>query len=197
MSPELHAARCGNITASRIVDVMMKKDAAGYRNYLAELVTERLTGRQEEGFTTKDMQWGNECEPIARAAYEADTGLFVSDGGYVQHPTIKRSGASPDGLVGADGLIEIKCRKTAQHLVTITEGKIKREQQLQMQWQMACTGRLWCDSVSFDPRMPYHLQLNVIRVAANPELIAEIAARVAEFDSEVEAMLCKLQKAAA
>ena len=194
MSPELHAARCGNITASRIVDVMMKPDAAGYRNYFAELVTERLTGQQEEGFTTKDMEWGNTWEPVARAAYEAECGVFVNESGYVPHPRILRSGASPDGLVNGDGLIEIKCRKTAQHLATITDGKIKREQMFQMQWQMACTGRMWCDSVSFDPRLPYHLQLHIIRVEADPKMIAEISIKVQEFDAEVEAMLEKLAK---
>lgn len=186
MSPELHAARCGNITASRIVDVMMDKSKAGYQNYIAELIAERMTGVQREGFVSKEMQRGIELEPVAIAFYEAERGVFVDKSDYVAHPSIARSGASPDGLVGKDGLIEVKCRNASEHIKTILEKKIKREQQFQMQWQMACTGRAWCDSVSYHPDMPDNLKLNIIRVTPDFELIAEISKRVKEFDAEIE-----------
>jgi hypothetical protein len=186
MSPELHAARCGNITASRISDVMMEPSKAGYQNYMAELISERMTGVQRDGFCSKEMLRGQELEPIARAHYEAENGLFVVDGGYAPHPTIKRAGASPDGLVGNDGLIEIKCRNAANHIATILTKRIAREQQFQMQWQMACTGRAWCDSISFHPDMPPHLQLCVIRVEPDYKLIAQITERVKALDEEIE-----------
>jgi hypothetical protein len=193
MSPELHALRCGKITASRIVDVMMAPDKAGYQNYMAELVCERLTGRQREGYRSALMNRGNELEPIAKANYEALTGLFVDDGGFVNHPVIERAGASPDGLVDG-GLIEIKCRNEAAHITTILDGKIKREQVLQIQWQLACTGRAWCDSVSFHPDFPYELQLHVMRVLPDFKMIAEITAAVRNFDEEVEIKLQELRK---
>lgn len=188
MSPELHALRCGKITASRIADVMMTPDKAGYQNYMAELVCERLTGRQEEGFITALMRRGNELEPIAKSHYEAITGSFVYDAGFVNHPTIERAGASPDGLVDG-GLVEIKCRNAAAHIETILSGEIKRDQMLQIQWQLACTGLGFDDSISFHPAFPHELQMHIIRVEPDFKLIAEITSAVKQFDELVEEKL--------
>ena len=194
MSPELHALRCGKITASRIADVMMTPEKAGYQNYMAELVCERLTGRQREGYSSALMQRGNELEPIAKAHYEALTGLFVDDGGFVNHPVIERAGASPDGLVGENGLTEFKARTEAIHIETILTGKIKLYQTYQIQWQLACTGRAWCDSVSFHPEFPYELRMHIIRVYPDFKMIAEITQAVKKFDDLVEEKLQELRK---
>lgn len=190
-----HELRCGKITASRINDIMAtgkSGEAASRVNYRAELVAERLTGKQEEGFKSGPMQWGNDCEPFAIAAYEARKGLFVERVAFVCHPKIANAGASPDALVDIDGLLEIKCPNTATHIANLTGANIKREYLLQMQWQMACTGRLWCDFMSFDPRLPDDLQTKIVRVERDNALIAQIEAEVLQFDAEVTALVNKL-----
>lgn len=188
--------RAGNVTASRIADVLAKiktGEAAARRDYKAQLVAEILTGEpQENGYTNGAMQWGTEQEPFARGAYEVHSGEMVDQVGLVLHPTIKRSAASPDGLVGKDGLVEIKCPKTATHLQYILAGVVPTDYQPQMLWQMACTGRQWCDFVSYDPRLPAHLQLFVVRYLRDEKRIIEIELSVGEFIREVEEMLAKL-----
>ena len=147
-SPEWFAQRLGKVTASRLADVMAKgkgsAEAATRATYRAELVAERLTGKAAEGFTNAAMKWGTECEPLARAAYEAEYGLLVTETGMVSHQRIPMSGASPDGFVSIDGLIEIKCPETKGHIDTILSGEAPTKYIPQMQWQMACTGRAWC-----------------------------------------------------
>lgn len=190
---EWFAARLGKVTASRISDVMMKPTTAGYQNYMAQLVCERLTGVHEEGFTSAAMQHGIDTEPQARAMYEMRHGVDVDETGLVDHPTVAMSGASPDGLVGTDGLIEIKCPNAATHIKTLTGGKIDRKYLLQMQWQMACTGRVWCDFVSFCPAMPSEMQMYVQRVALDTALVAEIVEAVDLFTGAVAATVADLQ----
>ncbi len=185
---EWYAARLGKVTASRVADLMAKTKtgpSASRANYMADLIVERLTGQRAEGFTNAAMQWGTDTEPQARAAYEFLTDASVAEEGFVVHPTIPDFGASPDGLVGDDGLVEIKCPNTAQHLDVLLSGTIPAKYVTQMQAQMACTGRAWCDFVSFDPRMPGEMQLFVQRVARDDGFIAEMEGEVGSFLSEL------------
>lgn len=193
---EWFAARLGKVTASKIADVMTKTKTgygAGRANYVAQLVTERLTGTKADSFTNAAMQWGVDCEERARAAYEFTTGLTVVETGLVDHPTVAMSAASPDGLVGEVGLLEIKCPNSATHIATLQGGAIDRKYLLQMQWQMACTVREWCDFASYDPRLPLEMQLHVVRVPRDDALIAEIEAEVTAFLTEVQSTVADLQ----
>jgi putative phage-type endonuclease len=184
---EWFAARLGKVTASRVADVLAKiksGESASRKNYKMELVVQRLTGKVGESFTNAAMEWGTEQEPFARMAYEAHTGTFVKEEGFVDHPTIEGFGCSPDGIVG-EGLIEIKCPNTANHIETILENKAPSKYIPQMQCQMACTGAKWCDFVSFDPRVPEDLQLFVVRVERDQEYIDSMEVEVKQFLSEV------------
>ena len=185
-TPEWHQARLGKVTASRIADVMMKPTAAGYQNYRAQLMCERLTGQPTESFTSAAMQHGTETEPQARAFYEMETGNDVVEVGFVAHPKLVMSGASPDGLVGDDGLVEIKCPQPATHIKTLTGGAIDRKYRLQMVWQMVCTERDWCDFVSFCPSLPPEMQMHRQRVELDAEEAGEITAGVTQFLASVE-----------
>ncbi len=194
-TPEWFAQRLGKVTASRISDIIAKTKtgvAASRGNYLAQLVAERLTGQTADSFKSGAMQHGTETEPQARMAYEAETGLMVSEVAMIEHPTIAMSGASPDGLVGEDGLVEIKCPNTNTHIATLLADKAPSGYIPQMQWQMACTGRAWCDFVSFDPRMPEDMQLFIKRVPRDNALIAEYEAEVVKFLAEVQDTVDKL-----
>lgn len=185
------AARAGKVTASRVADVLATVktgEAAARANYRAQLVAERLTGKPADaGFQSAAMKWGNDAEPLARAAYEAETGCMVQECGFIEHPTIAMAGASPDGLVGADGLIEIKCPETKAHIETLLLDRIPSQYEAQMLWQIACTRRTWCDFVSFDPRMPAELQLYVRRFEPSAELIKDTEAKVQAFIATVNA----------
>jgi putative phage-type endonuclease len=184
---EWFAARLGKVTASRVADVLAKiksGESASRKNYKMELVVQRLTGKAGESFTNAAMEWGTEQEPFARMAYEAHTGTFVKEDGFVDHPTIEGFGCSPDGIVG-EGLIEIKCPNTANHIETVLENKAPSKYIPQMQCQMACTGAKWCDFVSFDPRVPEDLQLFVVRVERDQEYIDSMEVEVKQFLSEV------------
>lgn len=191
-TPEWFAQRIGKATASQISNVMMKPTLAGYQNYRAQLVCERLTGEVAETFKSAAMQHGNDTEPQARAFYELETCLTVHEVAFIDHPTIEMSGASPDGLVGDDGLVEIKCPQPATHIKTLTGSKIARNYMLQMQWQLSCTGRAWCDFVSFCPSMPSEMQINIQRVLRDPALIVEISEAVKEFMAGVDAVCADL-----
>lgn len=194
---EWFQARLGKVTASCIAKVMAKlksgQPSADRTNYAAQLITERLTGCPTEGFTNAAMQWGTDTEPQARTAYEFMRGATVEEVGFIDHPAIAMSGASPDGLVGVEGLVEIKCPNTATHLSTLEGAPIDRKYLLQMQWQMACCQRTWCDFASFDPRLPMAMQLHVQRVERDDALIAEIEAEVAAFLNELDARVADLR----
>lgn len=196
-TPEWHAARAGKVTASGVVNVLAKiksGEAAARRDYRVQLVTEILTGEATEpGFQSKEMQWGNEQEPFARALYELTRDVMVDQVGFVLHDTITLAGCSPDGLVGEDGLVEIKCPKSATHLGYILANVVPTDYQAQMLWQMAVTRRAWCDFVSYDPRMPEHLQLFVIRFHRDEARIEAMTAEVLAFLAEVRAMLDSLE----
>ena len=194
-TPEWLAARAGKVTASRISDVMAAKTTAAYRDYKAQIVAEILTGvPQESGFVNDYMRWGTEQEKFARAEYELACDWTVDEVGLVIHPTIEQGAASPDGLVSTNGLVEIKCPKTATHLQTLVDKKQPRQYENQMLWQMACTGRQWCDFVSYDPRLPEDLQLFVHRFDRDEKRIAEIEAAVTQFLSEVNEMIDNIRK---
>ena len=192
-----HQARLGKVTASRVADVIAKTKsgpAASRKNYLAELVAERLTGQPTEGFVNAAMKWGIDTEPQARAAYEFFRDETVEEVGFVEHPTIAMTGASPDGLVGDDGMAEIKCPNTATHIDTLLTESIPGKYATQMQWQMACAGRAWCDFVSFDPRMPADLQLYVKRVERDEDAIKVLEEAVTGFLVELDQTVAALQK---
>lgn len=183
-SLEWFHARLGKVTASRVSDVVAKTKTgwgASRKNYEAQLIAERLTGMAEESFTSSAMQWGTDKEPDARAAYSFLHGRDVTEIAFVDHPTVAWSGASPDGLVGATGLVEIKCPNTATHLDTLLKQSVPSKYNLQMQWQMACCEREWCDFVSFDPRLPESMSLFVKRVERDDALIRELEADISEF----------------
>lgn len=194
-TPEWFEFRLGKVTASRIGD-LMAKTRSGYSasraNYMAELVIQRLTGTVEQGFTSPAMQWGTEQESNARNAYSFFTENAVEEIAFINHPTIEQAGASPDGLVGDDGLVEIKCPNSATHLDTLLTGKINNKYILQMQWQMACSSRKWCDFVSFDPRFPEDLKIFIKRVNRDDELIAKITEEVKKFLGELDETMTQL-----
>lgn len=190
------AERIGKATASRMGDVMAKgRDGKPSRTraaYLAELVIERLNGAPFVGYRSGYMDQGTEREPEARARYEFERGVTVETCGFIPHPTIAMSGASPDGLVGADGLVEFKCPAPHTHLDTLRGGAIDRGYVYQMQWEMAATGRRWCDFVSFSPDFPIHLQIKIVRVARDDGLIAEMTGAVRAFLADVDAAVAEL-----
>jgi putative phage-type endonuclease len=198
-SPEWFAERCGKVTASRISDVIAKVkagEAAGRINYRAQLVAERLTGKPAESFSNPAMQWGTDTEPYARMAYEAHTGNFVKEVGFITHPTIEGAGASPDGLA-EEGLVEIKCPNTATHIDYFLAGVAPEKYKPQMAWQCACTGREWVDFVSYDPRLPENMQLLVTRYTPEPEYIKTLEQEVIKFLGEVESLIEQLNRKAA
>jgi putative phage-type endonuclease len=188
-SAEWFAARCGRVTASRVADVIAKTKAgwgASRANYAAQLVSERLTGEVAESYSNAAMQWGTATEPMARDAYSFRHDVDVTEVGFVLHPSIVMAGASPDGLIGDDGLIEIKCPNTATHIDTLLSATVPTKYITQMQWQMACTGRQWCDFASYDPRLPEAMRLFVSRVSRDNDLIASLESEVSDFLSEVD-----------
>jgi putative phage-type endonuclease len=199
---EWFAARLGKVTASRVADVVAKTKsgpAASRANYMADLVVERLTGQKASSFTSGPIEWGIAQEDNARAAYSAKTGELVEQVGFIDHATIAGSGASPDGMVKDGkmhwyGLIEIKCPNTATHLDLWLTEDIPAKYITQMQWQMACTAAWWCDFVSYDPRLPPHLQLFIKRVPRDEKHIAELEAEVTKFLSELSDKVSKLQE---
>ena len=185
-----HLARLGRVTASRIADVLAtikSGEAAARANYRAELVAERLTGKRQESYSNAAMQWGTETEPLARVWYESEVGVVVQETGFVEHPTIAMSGASPDGLVADSGLVEIKCPNTQTHIETMLAKRVPPRYMPQMQWQMDCTGREWCDFVSFDPRLPEQTQIFIKRVERDEKYIKDtLEPEVIRFLEEVE-----------
>jgi len=194
-TPEWFAQRLGKVTASRVADVIAKTKT-GYStsrdNYMAQLVCERLTGTVAESYTNAAMQWGTDNEPLARAAYEAKMDVLVDEVAMITHPRIEQAGASPDGYVGSEGLIEIKAPQTATHIDTLLTQTVPGKYITQMQWQMSCTGRQWCDFVSFDPRMPKELQLFIKRVPRDEDYISMLEKEVLSFLMELDVKVSKL-----
>jgi putative phage-type endonuclease len=196
-SPEWFALRIGKVTASRVADVMARTKTgwgASRANYMAEIIAERLTGTTAASFSNAAMQWGTEKEPEARAAYSFYADTEVVEVGFVTHPTIAMSGASPDGHIGDDGSTEFKCPQTATHLETLLGEPIAAKYITQCQWQMACNGRKWCDWASFDPRLPENMRLFVKRINRDDAMIADLEKNVRDFLAEVDFKIAALTK---
>ncbi|MCD1264274.1 exonuclease [Shinella sumterensis] len=196
-TPEWHALRLGKVTASRVADVIAKTKtgpSASRAKYAGELIAERLTGTTADRFTNAAMAWGTEQEPAARKTYEFYRDTDVEQVAFVLHPTIGDSGASPDGLVDVDGLVEIKCPETHTHIETLLGQAVPAKYVTQMQWQMACTGRAWCDFVSYDPRLPEPMRFFCKRVMRDDGLIAELEREVVAFLNEVRGTVAQLQR---
>ncbi len=194
-SAEWKAMRLGKATASRIADIVAKTKTgwgASRANYMAELIAERLTGNAAEGFTNAAMTWGTEKEPEALAAYEFLTNVEIERVPFVDHPKIAMSGASPDGLAG-EGLVEVKCPNTATHLETLLGDSVPAKYITQMQWQMACTGRPWCDFCSYDPRLPEEMRLFVRRVQRDNVMIGDLEIAVGVFLSDINDKVAALR----
>jgi putative phage-type endonuclease len=196
-SAEWFEARLGKVTGSRIADVIAKTKTgygAARERYKRDIIAERLSGAVLDRYVSQPMMWGIETEPAARAAYEARTGSMVREVGFAPHPFIAMAGVSPDGLVDDDGCIEIKCPLTATHVDTLVNKTGVKAYAPQIQWQMACTGRAWCDFISYDPRLPDKLALFVQRVPRDDALIDEITQEVLKFLHEVDQTIASLQK---
>jgi putative phage-type endonuclease len=195
-TPDWEAARLGKATASRIADIIASTKsgyAASRANYAAQLICERLTGVKAEAFESAAMRWGQEKEGEALEVYAFEQDADVTQVGFLDHPTVPMAGASPDGLVGDAGLVEIKCPLSATHIETLLGQAPPGRYVAQMQWQMAVTGRLWCDFVSYDPRLPLDMRLFVRRIARDERMIASLEREVATFLSEIDAVIGKLK----
>lgn len=195
-SIEWKLARLGKVGASSIADLTAKTKSgwgASRANLMARLISEILTGSPADSYTNAAMQWGTDTEPQARAAYAFRYDVDVREVGWVPHPTIDASGASPDGLCGDDGLVEFKCPNTATHIETLLGGAFDRKYVLQVQWQMAVTGRKWADLCSFDPRMPERMRMFVQRIKRDDAVIAELTKDVRQFIAERDEMLEQLK----
>jgi putative phage-type endonuclease len=195
-SDEWLRARLGKATASRVSDIVARTKTgwgASRANYAAQLIAERLTGALVESYTNAAMQWGTATEAEARLAYADSVIETVTEVGFIPHPVIVMTGASPDGLVGKEGLVEIKCPNTATHIDILLAERIPDKYILQMQWQVACAERDYCDFVSYDPRLPAEMRLFVKRLDRDDKRIAELSKEVAIFLDEVAEKVESLQ----
>ena len=194
-SEEWFQARLGKVTASRVADVLAKiksGESASRRNYKIQLVSERLTGEKQETYVNQAMQDGIDREFYAREKYVQQFGE-VEEVGFIQHPTLE-AGASPDGLVGTDGIIEIKCPMGSTHTETLMTQDIPSKYVPQVQSQLLVTGRKWCDFVSYNPMFPDHLQVFVKRIEADPVYQKELESEVKQFLEEVDTIINKLKE---
>lgn len=195
--PSWATARVGHVTASRVADIIAKTKTgwgASRANYAAQLVAERLTSSPSDSYVNAAMQHGLDTEPHARAAYEFLTDANVGAAAFVKHATIAWAGATPDGFVGEDGLVEFKCPNTATHIDTLLGGAVPAKYVTQVQWQLACTNRQWCDFVSFDPRLPERMRLFVKRVKRDDALIGSLEREVETFLAEVDDTIKRLRR---
>ena len=192
---EWKRVKLGHVSGSSIADVMAKGkagEAITRKKYRTRIVAERLSNEIMESFSNPSMEWGVLQEPFARQAYEVSRETFVDKTGFWLHPTIKWLGVSPDGLVGDDGLVEIKCPNTTTHIDYLDAGVVPTEYYKQMQCQMWVTNREWCDFVSYDPRLPERNRLFIKRLYRSNDTIADMEVEVKQFLSEVESLIEKL-----
>lgn len=193
---EWRAARAGSLGASSVHEAVARTKTgwgASRATRMATLVIERLTGQPQDTFQNAAMLHGVEMEPEARLNYEFMTNATVKQIGLVRHPSIHGTHASPDGLVGTDGLLEIKCPQPAGHLSTLSGQPIPDKYMIQMQWQMKCCARDWCDFVSYNPNFPESMRLFIKRVERDADRIAELETEVAEFLAEIENKVSELR----
>lgn len=193
-SVEWLQARVGVVTGSCFADVMAKPETAAYRNYLLQIATERLTGAsQASDYSNASMDWGTATEPLAKAAYEARTGDLIESCGLILHPEFPFAGASPDGLLGPDGIVECKCPKSTTHVEYLRDKKLPAKYKPQVMGQLWVTGRQWAHFVSYDPRMPEHLRLLIVDVRRDNEYIEKLEAAILGFNSDVERIIAELK----
>ena len=197
-SEEWKQARCGRVTASRVHDIVAVTRSGGFtagrKNYLADLVIERLTGQPAPSYQSAAMEYGIATEPEARFAYALAKGVEIEEVGFIPHPTIAMAGCSPDGLVGDRGLIEIKCPNTATMIEVLLGGKVDPAYASQAMFQMACTGRQWCDLVTYDKRLPPGMQMHIFRVMRDDNAIAKLEQDVTQFLIDLDATVDLLRK---
>lgn len=197
-STEWLEIRAGRFTGSRFADLMAKTKSGPSTsriNIITTIALERLTGTPEETYQNDAMRRGTELEPFARGAYEAQTGELVTQVAFVVHPSLDYAGVSPDGLVGDDGMLEIKCpEKQARHLAALRNGAHAEEYRWQIQGQLWVTGRKWCDAVSFDPRFPAGLQLAITRVERDDIAIKSLEQDCIAAEIEVADVVAELQQ---
>jgi len=199
-SAQWHAARAGKVTASMISTVLAKSGGSTREDYLFQLVSDQVLlaeGHEvevDEGFKSAAMVRGAEMEPEARAVYEFYANADVEEIGFVDHPTIRWAGCSPDGLVGDDGLIEMKCPMLKKHMKTVFTRSIDKVYLDQIQWQLASTGRKWCDFVSYHPGTIERRRLFVKRIERDPGRIEYLENAVERFLIEVERYVARWQE---
>jgi predicted phage-related endonuclease len=198
-SDEWRAARCGWATGSRMGDMTARTKTgwgASRANYMAELLVERLTGVPTNGYASDAMKWGTDTEPEGRMEYQLLTGFDVRQIGFIPHPTIAMAGCSPDGLIGDDGGVEIKCPNSATHIETLLgrPPRVPEKYEKQIQFNMACTNRQWWDYVSYDPRLPEPMRLFRKRVMRDQHQITYLEKCTVEFLSELAAKLAELEE---
>lgn len=196
-SPEWFAKRAGAFTASRMGDLMARTKSgpsASRKNMITQLAIERLTGECVETFTNAAMQRGVDLEREALDAYAFETCAAVETIDFIQHDTLPRTGCSPDGLVGLDGMVEVKCPSAmAKHMEALSSGAHAVEYRWQLQHQLLVTGREWVDAVSYDPRYPVGLQLAIKRVFKDAEDQEALKAEIYKADEEINALVSSLQ----
>ncbi len=206
MTPEQKAdwlaARAGKLTASRMADAMdfLKNGQSSQRrsDLMRDLLAERMTGESVRHFVNDAMQWGLEKECDAKAAYEALTGEFVAECGLYDHPEIDMFAATPDGLLGSDGLIETKCPTTPKFVRWVLAGTVPEEHKPQMAAQLLCTGRKWVEFVAYDPRVKHHARrLFIRRFEPEPSYLIKVEQSALVFLAEVEALWAQLTERAA
>lgn len=191
-SGQWFSERTGKLTASRMAEAMAflknGKPAAERKKLMRELLGERLTDQIATRHVTPAMQWGIDNEGAAKEAYTAKTGRAVTPCAFFDHPTIENFGATPDALVGVDGLLETKCPTTAVHLDYLLDAVVPEEYQPQMTAQLLCTGRQWCDFVSYDPRLPPRQRVFLIRFQPDDEYRKKVEDAAVQFLSELDAL---------
>lgn len=200
-SVEWHADRAGKITASRFIDVIAVrrdgKPTEGRTKYMHQLVFERLAASPKREVSSKSMAWGAEVEGFARDAYELRTGNIVTQAPFLLHPRYDFIGCSPDGLIDADGGLEMKCpHDESVHIATWLDG-MPRDHLPQVQGSMLVTGRRWWDFVSYDPRQGERFRLYIERIERDDEYISTLAASLLQFNAEAIAMQAELERKAA
>lgn len=187
-SPEWFAARIGRITASHFDDVL--SSGSTRKTYMMKLLAERMTGQPLENYSNKWMQEGTETEPKAREYYEGLNSIKVEQVGFIQLGD--DIGASPDGLVGEDGQIEIKCPLPNTHLGYVLANKLPSEYKAQVQGGLWITGRQWTDFISFEPRIQSRPFWS-IRIERDEKYIKELAKTVWEFADELNILTEKVR----
>jgi putative phage-type endonuclease len=194
-SEEWKQARVGSLGASSLHEAVARTKSGwstSRANVMARLVLERITGQPQDSYVNAAMQHGIDTEPEARDAYSFMKDADVEQVGLIRHPTISGTHASPDGLVGKDGLVEIKCGQPATHLEYLLGGSIPGKYLIQMAWQMRCADKAWCDFVSYSPAFPEHMRLFTQRVNRDDKQIAELEKEVVAFLAELDAKLASL-----